>query len=99
MHLHDAPNSGLLSVKKTSSYRDAKDLNEKMLAFNGLNNIVLIATRVLLDKSGADSTTVKFVELPLSTITSAVEADRMPRKAASSKAGFPAREMISIAAL
>ena len=39
LHVHDAPTAGLLAVKRTSPIRDAKDLNGKVMAVIGLNNI------------------------------------------------------------
>lgn len=77
MHLRSAPTSGILAVKKSSPYHDAKDLNGKTIAVNGIGNIVHIATRQWLDKNGGDSATVKFVELSLTTMVPALEAGRV----------------------
>jgi NitT/TauT family transport system substrate-binding protein len=77
MHVHEAPTAGLLSVKKTSPIASAKDLNGKVMAVIGLNNIADIAARAWIDKNGGDSKTVKSVELPFPEMKAALEADRI----------------------
>jgi NitT/TauT family transport system substrate-binding protein len=77
MHVHDAPTAGLLSVKKTSPITTGKDLNGKIMAVIGLNNIADIAARAWIDKNGGDSKTVKSVELPFPEMKAALEADRV----------------------
>jgi NitT/TauT family transport system substrate-binding protein len=77
MHVHDAPTAGLLAVKKTSPIADAKDLNGKVIAVIGINNIADISTRAWIDKNGGDSKTVKSVELPFSQMKAALEANRV----------------------
>jgi NitT/TauT family transport system substrate-binding protein len=77
LHVHDAPTAGLLAVKKTSPITSAKDLNGKVMAVIGLNNIADIAARAWIDKNGGDSKTVKSVELPFPEMKAALEADRI----------------------
>ncbi len=77
MHVHEAPTAGLLAVKKTSPITKAKDLNGKVIAVIGINNIADISTRLWIDKNGGDSKTVKSVELPFSGMKAALEANRI----------------------
>jgi NitT/TauT family transport system substrate-binding protein len=77
LHVHDAPTAGLLAVKRTSSIQSAKDLNGKVMAVIGLNNIADIAARAWIDKNGGDSKTVKSVELPFSEMKAALETERV----------------------
>ena len=77
LHVHDAPTAGLLAVKKTSPIQSAKDMNGKVMAVIGLNNIADIAARAWLDKNGGDSKTVKSVELPFPQMKAALEANRI----------------------
>jgi NitT/TauT family transport system substrate-binding protein len=77
LHVHEAPTAGLLAVKKTSAITSAKDLNGKVMAVIGLNNIADIAARAWIDKNGGDSKTVKSVELPFPEMKAALEADRI----------------------
>ncbi len=77
LHVHDAPTAGLLAVKKTSPIAAAKDLNGKVMAVIGLNNIADIAARAWIDKNGGDSKTVKSVELPFPEMKAALEAERI----------------------
>jgi NitT/TauT family transport system substrate-binding protein len=77
LHVSAAPTAGLLAVKADSPIRSAKDLNGKIIAVIGLNNIADIAAREWIDKNGGDSKTVKSVELPFSTMKAAIEAGRV----------------------
>jgi len=77
LHVHDVPTAGLLAVKKTSPIVSARDLNGKVIAVIGLNNIADIAARAWIDTNGGDSKTVKSVELPFSEMKAALEADRV----------------------
>jgi NitT/TauT family transport system substrate-binding protein len=77
LHLHDAPTAGIMAVKASSPYQSARDLNGKIIAVIGINNIADIAVRQWIDKDGGDQKTVKFVELPFSSMKPALEAGRI----------------------
>ena len=77
LHTHAAPTAGLLAVKAGSPIASAKDLNGKVMAVIGINNIADIAARYWIDKNGGDSKTVKSVELPFSEMKAALEANRV----------------------
>jgi NitT/TauT family transport system substrate-binding protein len=77
LHVHDAPTAGLLCVKKSSPIQSGKDLNGKVMAVIGLNNIADVAARAWIDKNGGDAKTVKSVELPFSEMKAALEAERI----------------------
>jgi NitT/TauT family transport system substrate-binding protein len=77
LHVHAAPTAGILAVKKSSPIVSAKDLNEKIVAVEGLNNIAEIATRDWIDKNGGDSKSIKFVEITLSAMSAALIANRV----------------------
>ncbi len=77
LHLHDAPTAGIMTVKKSSSIQNARDLNGKIVAVIGLNNIADIAARQWIDKNGGDVKSVKFVELPFGEMKAALEAGRV----------------------
>jgi NitT/TauT family transport system substrate-binding protein len=64
-------------VGKNSPLHTAKDLNGKIVGTNGLRNIAEFAPRAWIDKNGGDSTTVKFVELPFSDMTTALAQGRI----------------------
>ncbi len=53
-----------LLVPKASAIKSAKDLEGKTVAVNTLNNIVHLMALSWLDKNGADSSKVRFVEVP-----------------------------------
>jgi NitT/TauT family transport system substrate-binding protein len=72
-----AAQASSLMVLATSSIRGAKDLNGKSIATNGLKNIVQIPTLAWIDNNGGDSKSVKFVEVPVPLMASAVEDGRI----------------------
>jgi NitT/TauT family transport system substrate-binding protein len=67
----------VLLVKQDSPIREAKDLNGKTLAVNGLKNINQIPTEAWIDNNGGDSKTVKFIELPFPAMVPALEDGKL----------------------
>src|SRR5580658_178270 len=71
-----SPNS-LLMVAKDSPVQNARDLNGKTVAVNGLRNTPQLSTQVWLDKNGADSKSVKFTEVPFPEMGVALTSGRV----------------------
>jgi len=71
--LYDAknPNFGLV-VKADSPLKTAADLNGKSVAVSALNDLYAIGTKAWMDKNGGDSSTIKFLELPISAVADAI---------------------------
>jgi NitT/TauT family transport system substrate-binding protein len=65
MHDSKAPTNGMVTVAASSAYRTAKDLNGKTIAVSGLSTLTSLSARVWIDKNGGDSSTIRFVEVPL----------------------------------
>jgi NitT/TauT family transport system substrate-binding protein len=73
---------GLLNGEKTPTYgiivagnsaiRVAKDFNGTTFAVNGLKNIVQVSVQAWIDNNGGDSSTVRFVEMPIPAMAPAV---------------------------
>jgi NitT/TauT family transport system substrate-binding protein len=66
-----------LIVKSDSPIRTGADLNGKIVAVSALNDLYTIGARCWVDAHGGDSSTVKFVELPIAAVRAAVEAGRI----------------------
>lgn len=66
-----------LIVKVDSPIRTGADLNGKIIAVSALNDLYTIGARCWIDAHGGDSSTVKFVELPIAATQAAVEAGRI----------------------
>jgi len=66
-----------IEVLKTSPIVRAKDLEGKTVAVNTLNNIVHLMAMAWIDKNGADSTKVKFVELPFPNMEAALATEKV----------------------
>jgi NitT/TauT family transport system substrate-binding protein len=64
-------------VKIDSPIRTGADLNGKTVAVSAINDLYMIGTRAWVDAHGGDSSTVKFIELPISAVPAAVEAARI----------------------
>jgi NitT/TauT family transport system substrate-binding protein len=57
-----------------SSFTTGKDFNGKTIAINAVKSISQLVVQSWIDGNGGDSSTVKFVELPLPQMVSAVQA-------------------------
>ena len=68
---------GILAVPKNSPIHTAKDLNGKIVAVNGLNSMPHLGVQNWIDKNGGDSSTVKFVELPFSSMAPSLSSGRI----------------------
>jgi NitT/TauT family transport system substrate-binding protein len=73
----DATRTDLLMVSKTSTIQKAADLNGKTVGVNGLRDLQELCVRAWTDKHGGDSKTLKFVEVPFSTMGGALDAGRV----------------------
>lgn len=71
------PAIGLLSVKKSSPIHAAKDLEAKTVAVDSLGSFSVPGVRNWMDTQGADSKTVRFVELPYSAMPAAIASGRV----------------------
>jgi NitT/TauT family transport system substrate-binding protein len=61
-----------MCVKPDSPIKDWKDLAGKTVAVSSLNDVAVIAMRALVDQQGADSSTVRLVEMPFSEMAGAI---------------------------
>jgi NitT/TauT family transport system substrate-binding protein len=66
-----------LLVSAESPLRTARDLNGKTIGISGIRGITEIGTRNWMDKNGADSKTVRFLEMPFSGMAGALEKNRV----------------------
>jgi NitT/TauT family transport system substrate-binding protein len=71
-----SPSTQLL-VLKSSPLKTAKDLNGKIVAVSSLNNIAQITVSAWVDKFGGEYKSVKFVEVPMSQMGTALTAGRV----------------------
>lgn len=67
----------LMMVAKGSPIQSARDLAGKTVACNGINGIPQYCTRAWVDKSGADSSAMKFVEMNYPQMIDALAAARI----------------------
>lgn len=65
--------SGALIVRGDSSFTDGKSFDGKTIACNAVNTAASVVTRAWVDGNGGDSSTLKFVEIPLPQMIAAVE--------------------------
>ena len=76
--LYDArsPNFALV-VKTDSPMRKASDLNGKSIAVSAINELGFIGIRAWMDKNGGDSSTLRQLELPISSVADAIAVGRV----------------------
>lgn len=67
------PTYAAVMVSPASPLRSGPDFNGKTVAVSGLNTSAHVATMAMIDGSGGDARTVKFVELPSSALTAAIQ--------------------------
>ena len=93
--------TGIVVVDRDGPIKTAKDLEGKSVAVSGLQEIAGLSVRNWIDSSGADSTKVKFVELPFPAMANAVTAKRVDaasiNKAFAPTAGAPGDPLRAIA--
>ncbi|MBV9439758.1 MAG: ABC transporter substrate-binding protein [Candidatus Eremiobacteraeota bacterium] len=73
----DADPIAQLVVARSSPIRTAKDFNGKTLGTSSLRDVKMISAMEWIDQHGGDSRTLKFVEVPNSTIVAALEDGRI----------------------
>jgi NitT/TauT family transport system substrate-binding protein len=72
--MHDSHNfANQLTVLKDSPFTSLGQVGGRTIAVNVLNSLEVYGTRLLIEKSGGDSSTVKFVEMPFGAMLSALE--------------------------
>jgi NitT/TauT family transport system substrate-binding protein len=71
-----SPNFGLV-VKTDSPIKTAADLNGKSCAVSALNDLYTIGVKAWMDKNGGDSSTLKLLEFPISSVADAIAAGRV----------------------
>jgi NitT/TauT family transport system substrate-binding protein len=69
--------TNVLVVPLNSPIRTGRDFNGKTMATTTLKNIVQFAAQLWVDTHGGDSSTIKFVEMPFSSMTEALVAGRI----------------------
>ena len=68
---------GAIMVGVDSTIKTGKDLDGKTLGTAGLNTIAEYLPRAWIDKTGGDSSTVKFIEMPFPVTAAAIASGRI----------------------
>jgi NitT/TauT family transport system substrate-binding protein len=66
-----------LLVKTGSPIRTARDMNGKTVSVQALEDQFAVSVRAWVDQRGGDSTTLKFLEIPASAATAAIDDGRV----------------------
>jgi NitT/TauT family transport system substrate-binding protein len=96
LHRSTNPSQGFLEVLKTAPIRTGKDFNGKTVAVPGLGTATYFALRNWIDKNGGDSSTVKYVELPIPTIADAIIAGRVDAGSLDAANAYAARSKAAL---
>jgi NitT/TauT family transport system substrate-binding protein len=76
LHIPSSPGSGIL-VAPNSPIRSAKDLDGKTVSVPGLGDIGQVGISAWVDANGGDSSTLHFVEMPVSSVVAALDQGRI----------------------
>ena len=76
LNSYAAPTLAVL-VNAAGPIREAKDLNGKTIAVNGINNITMVPVEAWIDKNGGDSKTVKWIEVPIPVQNDSVSSGKV----------------------
>jgi NitT/TauT family transport system substrate-binding protein len=71
------PDATVLMVPKDSTVKTGADLNNQIIAINGLKDLTQFTTSAWIDKNGGDVKTIKFVEIPFSEMATALQNHRV----------------------
>jgi NitT/TauT family transport system substrate-binding protein len=64
-------------VAKSANIASARDLNGKVVSASSLKDLIAIATQAWIDQNGGDAKSVRFIEIPTSAVTAALEQNRI----------------------
>jgi NitT/TauT family transport system substrate-binding protein len=67
----------VLAIAKNAAYRQAKDLNGKVVGVSTLHDLQQASVMKWIDQNGGDSSTLKFIETPPPTMAPALVAGRI----------------------
>jgi NitT/TauT family transport system substrate-binding protein len=76
IYMESYPIAGFV-VAKDASIASVRDLNGKTVSASSLKDLIAVATQAWVDANGGDSKTIKFVEVPASAVTAALEQGRI----------------------
>jgi NitT/TauT family transport system substrate-binding protein len=71
------PDATVLMVPKDSTVKTGADLNNQIVAINGLKDLTQFTSAAWIDKNGGDVKTIKFVEIPFSEMATALQNHRV----------------------
>lgn len=76
VHRPSTPTSSIV-VAPGSPIHSVLDLQGKVVSCTAIGDIAYLGVRALIDAAGGDSSTVRWIELPPSTVTAAIEQGRI----------------------
>jgi NitT/TauT family transport system substrate-binding protein len=76
IHRKDDANSGIL-IAANSPMKSVLDLQGKIVGITAIGDIGYLGIRGMIDSQGGDSSTVKWVEIPISALAATIEAGRV----------------------
>jgi NitT/TauT family transport system substrate-binding protein len=76
IYLASAPGSAII-VLKDAPYHSARDLDRKTISVAGLQDLNWLGTQAWIDKGGGDVKSIHFLELPITSVASALDGGRI----------------------
>jgi ABC-type nitrate/sulfonate/bicarbonate transport system substrate-binding protein len=77
IHRRGGQGNATIIVGANSPIKSLLDLQGKIVACTAIGDVGYLGLRALIDEQGGDSTTVKWVEIPIPTVAAAIEQGRI----------------------
>jgi NitT/TauT family transport system substrate-binding protein len=77
IHRHGVFGNAAIVVKADAPFKTVLDLQGKTVACTAIGDVGYLGLRSLIDAAGGDSSTVKWVEIPIPSVAAALEAGRI----------------------
>lgn len=77
IHRQNAQGNAAIIVAANSPLKSALDLQGKTVSCTAIGDVGYLGLRALIDAQGGDSSTVKWIEIPIPAVAAAIEAGRI----------------------
>jgi NitT/TauT family transport system substrate-binding protein len=77
IHRHDVQGNAAIAIAPNSPIKNILDLQGKTVACTAIGDVGYLGLRALIDAAGGDSSTLKWVEIPIPSVAAALEQGRI----------------------
>jgi NitT/TauT family transport system substrate-binding protein len=77
IHRNGVQGNAAIAIAANSQFKNVLDLQGKTVACTAIGDVGYLGLRALIDAAGGDSSTVKWIELPIPTVAAALDQGRI----------------------